>query len=127
MGGFHPIDKTAHRLIGGFVIVHLPSAALGIPSVIISGILSLIAVRFSAASLSQFNECHSHSLIANSLRCLLSSVALTHFESSVSEMYITRRVKPPTIKPEVNAIVAIQIVSMALVYHSPEGKSPPVT
>lgn len=93
-----------------------PVAALLLIPVIIAIILGTIPVGFGSAALSQFDECHSHSLIPNTLTSLLTTVTLAHFFFSMSRMYIVSVVTPPIPNPPAKAARINPIVSMSGVY-----------
>lgn len=93
-----------------------PVAALRLIPVIIATVLGTIPVRLGATTLSQFDECHSHSLIPNPLARLLASVALAHFFFSMSRMYIVSVVTPPIPNPPAKVARISPIVSMSGVY-----------
>ena len=93
-----------------------PVAALLLISVIIAIILGTIPVGFGSATLSQFDECHSHSLIPNTLTSLLTAIALAHFFFSMSRMYIVSVVTPPIPNPPAKLAMMAATVSMSVVY-----------
>ena len=93
-----------------------PVAALRLIPVIIATILGTIPVGFGTATLPQFNECHSHSLIPNPLTSLLTSVALAHFFFSMSRMYIVTVVTPPIPNPPAKVAMMTATVSMSVAY-----------